>query len=242
MNGQDTTGLQFPVVVPAAGIGKRMAADRPKQYLTIAGETILQRTVERLISHPNINRVVLALHPEDQYFEQLPCAKAPWLTTVVGGAERADSVLAALAPIQDTPWVLVHDAARPCVLHRDISALLSLADSEQPHDSTHGGILAYPVRDTMKQARSQPTPEVQQTLERNGMWHALTPQFFPTQALYQALQDGLAAGANITDEASAIERIGGTVSLITGCASNIKVTRPEDLALANFYWQQQENP
>lgn len=221
---------RFTVIVPAAGVGKRMRADKPKQYLPLAGKTLLEHTLDTLISHPRIGQVILALHPQDPYFAALPVAKAAWITRVEGGAERADSVLNALQVLKDDQWVLVHDAARPCLSHRDLDQLLRLAEGDT------GGILATPVRDTMKRANAD--KQVVKTEDRSNLWHALTPQFFPSRLLTNALKAALAQGIQITDEASAMEWAGYPVQLVEGCASNIKVTRPEDLALAEFYLQQ----
>ncbi|MBT1062237.1 2-C-methyl-D-erythritol 4-phosphate cytidylyltransferase [Bowmanella sp. Y26] len=217
---------QFTVVVPAAGVGKRMQTDVPKQYLPILGKTLLEQCLDNLIAHPRIKHIVVALHPRDPYFADLPIANAPWLTRVDGGTERADSVLAGLNVLDDE-WVLVHDAARPCLPHQDLDALLALADGEQ------GGILAYAVRDTMKQADEAGC--VAATLDRSTMWHALTPQFFPLAVLRDALTKALNAQAVITDEASAMEWAGQPVKLVEANPCNIKVTQPVDLMLAEFY-------
>lgn len=217
---------QFTVVVPAAGVGKRMRSDMPKQYLPLLGKTLLEHCLDNLIAHPRIKHIVLAVHPQDPYFADLPIAQAPWLTRVDGGAERADSVLAGLRAIDDE-WVLVHDAARPCLPHQDLDALLDLADEGQ------GGILAYAVRDTMKQANA--AGFVATTLDRSHLWHALTPQFFPLAELREALTLALNANAVITDEASAMEWAGKPVKLVEGNPCNIKVTQPIDLMLAEFY-------
>lgn len=224
----------YTAVVPAAGVGKRMRADKPKQYLELAGKTLLEHTLQRLISHPRIQHVVVALHPHDPYFPQLPLAQQPWLSRVDGGEERADSVLSGLQTLCTHDWALVHDAARPCVSHHDISQLLALADKQQG-----GGILACPVRDTMKRA-AQGTRQVLRTEDRKGLWHALTPQLFPAAQLIKALERARQHGIDITDEASAMEWAGHDVSLVSGSASNIKVTNPEDLALAEFYLQDKQ--
>ncbi|MFT5676784.1 MAG: 2-C-methyl-D-erythritol 4-phosphate cytidylyltransferase [Paraglaciecola sp.] len=219
----------YTVVVPAAGVGKRMLADRPKQYLHIAGKTLLEHTLENLYRHPKINRVVVVLNPQDPYFAQLPIANAEWLDIVDGGEQRCDSVLAGLNSVSSSQsWVLVHDAARPCFEHGDLDKLLHLADSGEV-----GGILASPVRDTMK--RSDKLGVVLHTEPRTNLWHALTPQFFPLLQLRNALEQALQDQLEITDEASAIEYCGGQVILIEGSSNNIKVTRPEDLQLAEFY-------
>ncbi|WP_428771492.1 2-C-methyl-D-erythritol 4-phosphate cytidylyltransferase [Vibrio sp.] len=218
-------------VVPAAGVGSRMRADRPKQYLTIAGQTVLEHTLQRLLSHPVIDRVVVAVSKDDPYYTNLAMASDARVSWVAGGKERADSVLAALQYVQQhqlAEWVMVHDAARPCVRLADIDRLIAAA-------LTHpvGGILATPVRDTMKRANSN--GDIEHTVERAALWHALTPQMFPTALLSAALADALQQGAVITDEASALEWRGMTPALVQGQADNIKITQPEDLALAAFY-------
>ncbi|MDO6559689.1 2-C-methyl-D-erythritol 4-phosphate cytidylyltransferase [Paraglaciecola chathamensis] len=221
---------QYTVVVPAAGIGQRMQADRPKQYLTIAGKTILEHTLNNLYAHPQIKQVIVALSPEDEYFSRLPLANQPWVKRVHGGSERADSVLAGLDSIQDEDWVLVHDAARPCLAHDDLSKLLAIATH-----SPHGAILACRARDTMKRGSS--SQAILHTECRDNLWHALTPQFFPLKLLRSALTSALKQKVQITDEASAIEWAQGKVHLVEGRSSNIKVTQPEDLQLAEFYLQ-----
>lgn len=224
-------------VVPAAGVGSRMQADRPKQYLTLAGKTILEHTLITLASHPEIARVVVAISADDPYFPTLSCANAPWLTVVTGGKERADSVLAAVQTLQEDDWALVHDAARPCLSHDDIDALLAVCDDP----AVAGGILATPVRDTMKRASdASGVPHIQHTESRENLWHALTPQLFKARELGAALVSALERGAAITDEASAMELAGYPVALIDGNPANIKITRPADLPLAEFYLHQRQ--
>lgn len=217
-------------IVPAAGIGSRMGADCPKQYLTLAGKTILEHTLGCLLSHPAIARVIVALAPHDGWFEQLAVAADPRVLRVEGGIERAYSVLNALH-VAEGKWVLVHDAARPCLTHEDLDALIASAMV------CDGAILGSRVRDTMK--RTDGAGNIVATVEREQLWHALTPQMFPAGTLKRALEEGLALGALITDEASAMERAGFTVKMVEGRADNIKVTRPEDLSLAELFLQQQ---
>ena len=220
-------------VVPAAGIGSRMQADKPKQYLELAGKTILEHTLQALYTHPAICRVVVAVSPDDPYFTSLSVANASWLSRVDGGKARSDSVLAGIASLNDDEWALVHDAARPCVSHTDIDALLGVCER---HDVV-GGILATPVRDTMKRAIAD-TTTIAHTECREDLWHALTPQLFPAGLLKRALTDGMARGITITDEASAIEAAGLAVALYDSNPANIKITRPADMPLAAFYLQQ----
>lgn len=229
--------MTIAMLIPAAGVGSRMQADRPKQYLLLAHKTVLEHTAGKLLALPQASRLFLALSPQDPYFDQLPLATDPRICRVTGGAERADSVLAALEAIDANlyPWTLVHDAARPLVQLQDIQQLISAC---LPRGI--GGILASPVRDTMK--RGLPHTDggavVLETVERRGLWHALTPQLFPTLLLRDALRRALAAGITITDEASAMEWAGHPVMLIPGRADNLKITQPEDLALARFYLEQ----
>ena len=230
---------QYSVVVPAAGIGKRMMADCPKQYLHILGKTIIEHTLYNLLTHKQIKRVVVVLNPNDQVFAQLPIAEHPDVEIVEGGQERCDSVLAGLNYLPDyDEWVLVHDAARPCLGHTDLTALLQLAEQD-----SCGGILATPVRDTMKRAvnvKMNGKNIVIKTESRENLWHALTPQFFKLASLKKALSEAHKQNLNITDEASAMEYFGEKVMLVEGCASNIKITQPEDLLLAEFYLTQKQ--
>ncbi|AUI86956.1 2-C-methyl-D-erythritol 4-phosphate cytidylyltransferase [Vibrio azureus] len=221
----------FIAIVPAAGVGSRMKADRPKQYLSIGDKTILEHTVEKLLRHPRISKVVIAVTEGDPYFSELTIAQHPDVIRVAGGKERADSVLSGLKYISrhfESEWVLVHDAARPCLLAADLDRLIESCLS-QPW----GGLLASPVRDTMKRSNSQ--QQIEHTVDRQSLWHALTPQMFKTQSLTDALDDALNHNIAITDEASALEYAGKQVALVQGSASNIKITQPEDLLLAEFY-------
>ncbi|WP_414829691.1 2-C-methyl-D-erythritol 4-phosphate cytidylyltransferase [Alteromonas sp. H39] len=224
------TSPRIIAVVPAAGVGSRMQADRPKQYLSLAGKTIIEHTLDALISHPAIEHVVVALSPQDPYFHALPVAAADWLTIVEGGSERANSVLNALSALPEDCWALVHDAARPCLSHTDIDNLLGVISQT----GIAGGILATPVRDTMKRAVSQ-SHTISHTESRDDLWHALTPQLFPAQLLKDALTSSLAQERPVTDEASAMEMAGFTVALIDANPANIKITRPADMPLAGFY-------
>ncbi|OSN01560.1 2-C-methyl-D-erythritol 4-phosphate cytidylyltransferase [Lonsdalea populi] len=215
-------------VLPAAGNGSRMQVDRPKQYLNIGNKTILEHTLDALFQHPRIRRAIIAISPDDDYFQTLPLASDPRIQVVQGGRQRADSVLAGLQQVQGVEWVLVHDAARPCLHPDDLARLLELTSQ-----SDVGGILAAPVRDTMKRSNAQ--GDIEHTVERNALWHALTPQLFPLMLLKNSLEHALSEGAEITDEASALEFCGYHPQIVSGRADNIKVTRQEDLALAEFY-------
>ncbi|EKT54050.1 2-C-methyl-D-erythritol 4-phosphate cytidylyltransferase [Providencia sneebia] len=225
---------QIVAIIPAAGIGTRMNADCPKQYLEVAGKTIIEHTIDTLLLNTHVAQIVVALSPEDDYFSQLDVAKNNRVITVNGGKERADSVLAGLNFLSQNirsanQWVLVHDAARPCLHQDDLNRIIELTQKD-----CCGGILAAPVRDTMKRS-ARTTDLIDHTVEREALWHALTPQFFPLQLLRNCLIKALKEHAVITDEASALEYCGYKPVLVSGRSDNLKVTRPEDLALAEFY-------
>lgn len=223
----------FVAIVPAAGVGSRMRADRPKQYLIIDGKSVLEHTVEKLLAHPKISHVVVAVSDDDPFYPELAIAQRHDVIRVSGGKERADSVLSGLQYVEThqlSDWVLVHDAARPCVKLEDIQQLINVSLANDL-----GGILAVPVRDTMK--RSGHDQRIDHTVEREALWHALTPQMFRTQQLTHALSSALKENVAITDEASALEWIGENPALVQGSGDNIKITQPEDLALAEFYLQ-----
>ncbi|ELX8379517.1 2-C-methyl-D-erythritol 4-phosphate cytidylyltransferase [Providencia vermicola] len=225
---------QIVAIIPAAGIGSRMNADCPKQYLQVAGKTIIEHTISALLLNPSVTHIVVALSPDDDYFAKLDIAQDPRVTTVNGGKERADSVMAGLNLLaknesMQNKWVLVHDAARPCLHQDDLNKIIQLSTKE-----CCGGILAAPVRDTMKRS-FKTSALIDHTVEREALWHALTPQFFPLLLLRDCLSKALKENAVITDEASALEYCGYQPVLVSGRSDNLKVTRPEDLALAEFY-------
>lgn len=217
----------FWAVIPAAGIGSRMRADRPKQYLALGERTILEHTLARFLDHPSLRGVVVSLAEDDPWWPALPVARDARVRRAPGGRERADSVLSALRVLAgggagDDDWVLVHDAARPNLAREDLDRLLrTLADDAV------GGLLAVPARDTLK--RVGPDGRVAGTVDRSCIWHAYTPQMFRLGMLMAALDGALRAGSPVTDEASALEWAGHAPRLVEGRADNLKVTRPEDL-------------
>jgi len=227
---------QFVVIVPAAGVGKRMLASCPKQYLTINKQSILMLTTNRLLNHPNINKVILVLSDEDEYFEQTELAQNTNIVRVSGGEERVNSVLNGLYAIdvEKYPWVLVHDAARPCITHDDIDKII-----EQCLSSNCGGLLAAEMVDTIKQNSEDNRNVVGCTIDRSNLWRAFTPQLYKTTELTEAIVQGLAQNLTITDESSAMELAGFPSLLVQGRRDNIKITRPEDITLATFYLEQQ---
>lgn len=223
----------FTAVVPAAGRGSRMQSAIPKQHLMLGEKSILEHTLSRLLSHASIGKIVVVLPESDQTFSKLAIASDPRIVMTMGGAERSISVLNGLACVE-TDWVLVHDAARPCITLTDLDKLFETAVKQDD-----GAILASPVKDTMK--RSDHQNHILETVPRSQLWHALTPQMFPTQLLVDAIDAGINQGLVLTDEASAMEMAGYQPRLVEGRADNIKVTLPEDLALAEFILKQQES-
>ncbi|MGF7453583.1 2-C-methyl-D-erythritol 4-phosphate cytidylyltransferase [Pasteurella bettyae] len=220
-------------VVPAAGVGSRMQADKPKQYLQLLGKTLLEHTLDVLLSYQPIQQVIIAVAENDPYLPQLAITEHPKIKVVKGGANRADSVFNSLQVITDKrAWVIVHDAARPCLTHEDLDKLLQITDEQ-------GAILAIPAVDTIKRATSQ--LQIQKTEDRSQLWLAQTPQFFRVDLLSQALQYASEQGLVVTDEASAMEFSGFRPHLVAGRSDNLKVTRPEDLALAEFYLSRRSN-
>lgn len=218
-------------VVPAAGAGQRMATHVPKQYLVLAGRTVLEHTLACLAAEARIARIVVAVGADDEHFESVRARLPDKVERVTGGTERCHSVLAGLHALARTApaqaWVLVHDAARPCLRGSDLARLLD----ELAADAV-GGILGNPVRDTLK--RCAANGAVAATVDRAALWHALTPQMFRLGALIAAIESALAAGVIVTDEAQAIERLGHTPRVIAGHGDNLKITHPDDLALAEL--------
>ncbi len=225
-------------VIPAAGIGRRMQSAIPKQYLSLHGKTILQHSCERLLDTRRVHGLVVAVREDDRHWDAVQQAlqsryRKP-VIRVIGGAERADSVCNALLALQahvgnsDNCLVLVHDAVRPCVRSADIETLIETA----MRAGDDGALLAMPVRDTMK--RSAGDGRIRATVPREHLWHALTPQCFPLSALLQALQQALQNSLVVTDEASAMEQAGLSPHLVHGADDNIKITRPDDLPLAEW--------
>ncbi len=226
--------IKFWAVVPAAGVGKRMNADRPKQYLDLSGKTVIEHTLSRLLQANVFSSVAVAISEEDPYWPELDIARHDFIITAPGGKERADSVLSGLKAIcdqaNDDDWVLVHDAARPCLTETDIHLLIDTLVNDNI-----GGILALSSHDTLKNVQDK---DIIGTLDRRAIWRALTPQMFRYGMLKSALEE-TAGDQRVTDEASALEIQGFTPKIVEGRPDNIKITRPEDLALAQFYMEQQ---
>ncbi|MBB6521446.1 2-C-methyl-D-erythritol 4-phosphate cytidylyltransferase [Pseudoteredinibacter isoporae] len=228
--------VRYWAVVPAAGIGSRMASDRPKQYLPLQHKTVIEHSLQHLLSHERIEAVYIPLAEHDGYWPDLRISRHPKIKTLLGGKERADSVLNTLTAMADVAgdqdWVLVHDAARPCLRKQSVHLLLDTLSGE-----SRGGILANPVNDTIKKVANE--DEILETVDRQQLWQAQTPQMFRFGLLRDSLQRALAAGVNITDEASAVEWAGHSAKVVCGPSDNIKITRAEDLPLAEFILSRQ---
>jgi len=236
-------------IVPAAGRGERFASSQPnslpKQYTPLLRSTVLEWSLRALLAEPRIHAIVVVLAADDRHWPQVAARlNSPKLFTAVGGAQRQDSVmsglnhLASLAAADD--WVLVHDAARPCLNSSDIRALADALDNQSNSGAANaeaangsasdvaGAVLAAPIVDTVRRV----LPGVVETVDRAGLWRALTPQVFAFAPLRRALEDAARAGVAVTDEAQAMERIGIRAELVSGSPFNIKLTRAEDLKVA----------
>ena len=213
-----------------------MNAPIPKQYLDLAGQPVIDWSLRLFLDHSRISGVFVSLDPRDEYWSQTAFAGNRQVRALDGGTERCHSVLNVLdLLVRNTDggdWVLVHDAARPCLRRDDLDRLLTRMACHPV-----GGLLGVPVRDTMKQVGEGSA--VRRTVPRNDLWHAFTPQMFRLGLLHRALRAVLAKGDLVTDDASAVELLGLAPLLVEGHADNIKITRPEDLALAAFYLEQQ---
>ena len=235
MSDVPTGGTSSPrrvfAVLPAAGRGERFApgAARPKQYHPLRGRALIEWSVARLLAEPRIDAVIVVVAPGDPYWPPIAASFAdPRLATATGGASRQVSVANGLAALAGRAapedWVLVHDAARPCLSARELRDLIAALER-----GAAGAVLAAPLVDTIKRERADGAIE---TVDRTGLWRALTPQVFPYAALRAALERAAAAGVTVTDEAQAMERLGVGHVLVPGSPFNIKVTRAEDLETA----------
>jgi len=223
-------------VVPAAGRGSRFAsasASGAKQYAPLKGATVIEWSLAALLAEPRVAGIVVVLAADDTRWSTLPVAAAgAKIRTAVGGADRQDSVLSGLEALEAEAaaddWVMVHDAARPCLTSADLTALIDAVETPTAEPRS-GALLAAPVVDTVKRERGGIAVD---TVDRSGLWRALTPQVFGFLQLQQALEEVVRLGLAVTDEAQAMERLGLPAELVRGSPFNIKVTRPEDLTMA----------
>ncbi|MBY4897589.1 2-C-methyl-D-erythritol 4-phosphate cytidylyltransferase [Cupriavidus sp. AU9028] len=228
-------------LIPCAGTGSRAGAGLPKQYREVAGRPLIWYPLAAFAASESIAATAVVLSPDDMPLEArfgaAVFAGLRFDTAFVGGPSRHQSVLNGLRHLAqlgaaDHDWVLVHDAARPGLTPVMIEQLVRAVEGDGP-DAAIGGILAVPVPDTLKRADAEPS-RIGSTVPREGLWQAQTPQMFRIGVLRQALEDALACGAEVTDEASAIERLGLKPRLVNGSLRNFKVTWPEDFALAEI--------
>lgn len=228
-------GVSYWAVIPAAGMGIRMGIDKPKQYLGIQGIAILEHTLKAFCTNERIRGVVVVLAEDDGNWTTLAIRDNQKIITTTGGSERSRSVRNGLDALEDLAspddWILVHDAARPCLRREDLEKLM---DTLSGHPS--GGILAVPAGDTMKRAQGR---EIHETISRDDLWHALTPQMFRYAVLKKALDHVIENSITVTDDAQAVELIGIKPALVEGHGDNIKITYQSDLTLAEFYLSQQ---
>ncbi len=231
---------QVHALIPAAGRGTRYGGAVLKQYLPVSGKAVLAHAIRAFQFHPLISGITVILAEDDQWFESAVGQLSAAVDTVIGGATRAQSVRNGLQFVADnypeTDWVLIHDAARPCLSPGSLDRLL-----EQGLQSADGAILAMPVGDTLKRAGE--AGEITATVDRSGLWAAQTPQLFPLAALSDAIDAAQREGCELTDEASAMEFVGAKPKLVMGSAANIKVTHPSDLAIAEAWlnWARPES-
>jgi 2-C-methyl-D-erythritol 4-phosphate cytidylyltransferase/2-C-methyl-D-erythritol 2,4-cyclodiphosphate synthase len=228
-------------VVPAAGHGRRFdspaAGSAPKQYALMLGASVLEWSLRALLKEPRVHGIVVVLASDDVLWPEVAARlNNPRVQTAIGGENRQNSVMNGLLALQrqaaPDDWVLVHDAARPCLSSDDLRALLDAVGSS----AAVGAVLAAPIVDTVKRESGAGV----ETVERQGLWRALTPQIFGFERLRHALDDASRAGIAVTDEAQAIERQGLRPALVSGSGFNIKVTRAEDLKVAERILQTTE--
>jgi len=222
---------QFWMVIPATGSGQRMNADRPKQYLKLSSRTILEHTLDNVLSHPRVSGAVLVLSGEDQYWQKLQYQHEKPIYTCIGGEQRYHSVYNGLVALQQqldvTPMVLIHDAVRPFVSHSDLDALIAVAENNEA-----GALLAVPVADTLKFADDKQA--IINTQSRENLWRAFTPQAFKLDKIKTALERVIRDDLEITDDASAMEVMGYRPELVASDGVNIKITTQHDLLLAEM--------
>ena len=222
----------YSAIVPAAGIGRRFGGAIPKQYLPLHGATVIEHSLRLLLSVERLECIVVVVHPDDRRWRELPVFSEPRIDVAIGGDERCHSVLNGLRHLQaehgGSEWALVHDVARPCCPRGDIDNLITHLEQHPA-----GGILAVAASDTIK--RVDAARQIEETVDRAWLWQAQTPQLFRTRLLLDALNHCIGLGMTVTDEAQAIEALGWQAQVVEGARSNIKITRPEDLALAEFF-------
>jgi len=216
-------------IIPASGTGNRMQGQVPKQYLRLEDKSIIEHTLDRLLSFDGIDGAILVLRSGDRDWEAIDYQSPKPLITTIGGELRQHSVFNGLLKLLeqgfDEPYAMVHDAVRPLVSHQDLRKLIEAAI-----DHNAGALLALPIADTLKQQDED--TNIERTINRAGLWRAFTPQLFRAKLLHRALEQVIANDIEVTDDASAIEYLGMRPQLVECSAENIKITYPQDLLLA----------
>ncbi len=227
------------LIVPAAGMGQRMASCVPKQYMKIMGKTVIEHSLAVFEHFNNFKKIIIVLAKNDIYWQRLKLNSSIPIECVTGGKQRYDSVINALTYLKeyaaDDDWVFVHDAARPCLQKSDVALLFSELEANPV-----GGILATPVKDTLKLSNAD--LESEKTVNRNNLWQALTPQVFRFKVLYKAMLAAKKYPHKITDEASAVECYGLKPKLVQGQSDNFKITLAEDIELAKLILKSRNLP
>ena len=220
-------------VIPAGGLGARMNSAKAKQYLMLNERPVIAHTLARLASVPAINRLVVGVASDDKLWRKLDIRHDKPISTVDAGLTRADTVGNCLKFIIDQggadDWALVHDAVRPCVRADEVQGLIA-----QVLRDDRGGILALPLSDTLKRSNEGQDARIIETVPRDNLWRAMTPQMFKVSALLGAIEQANKAKRNITDEASAMEALGMQPLLLPCSPDNIKITYPQDLQMAEM--------
>ena len=223
-------------IVPASGVGHRMQSPVAKQYLQLDNKTIIEHTLDRLLSFDGIDGLILVLQSGDRNWQKFNYQSSKPLIVTTGGKQRHDSVFNGLQKLlelkMDNPFAMVHDAVRPLVLHQDLQNLL---DAAAEHEA--GGLLALPVSDTLKQ--QDEFGNIERTVSRKDLWRAFTPQMFRAELLYRAIEHVRQNSLNVTDDASAVEALGMCPRLVVSSAENLKITYPADLLLAAMILKRQ---
>lgn len=234
------SSFKFWAVIPASGIGSRMQADRPKQYLPFAQSTVIETTVNQLLDFDRIEGVILVLNSQDSYWESCDFKHDKPVHIAIGAAERSGSVLNGLKKLSqqvdinaDDVWVMIHDAVRPCITHDDLNLLCDEAAA-----CKDGLFLAHPVADTLKQVNEQ--GQCMATVDRECLWRAFTPQVFPFELIRSALEAVMQDCVAVTDDVSAVQHLGYQPKVIMGRSDNIKLTYPQDISIAETILQNQK--
>ena len=223
-------------LIPAAGQSVRFGGTTVKQYTHLLGQPVMAHSIQAVLKHPAVTRITVALAPDDGIYDELIRPLFPEVNTVVGGESRAHTVMNGLRYIMEidpgSEWVLVHDAVRPCLSYTSLCSLMELGLA-----SMGGAILAVPVTDTLKIADDH--GYIEETADRSRYWSAQTPQLFRIHQLAANLESALSRGDLPTDESAVMEAAGARPLLVQGASTNIKITGPEDMALAEFILQRQ---